>query len=275
MKPEDIVSPPPVPEEYRDKLEGNNDITEPTPLTDEDLQKIQIRDGVWKQEAKQIPLDLVEPREAQLLTKAINDVPLLPGEQEELNNILKKYRPAIYDIEPDRVVETYKENKEFVDAKNEFINLAETYDDIETITMNYKFDSKHTKTYKFDIHPLEDSRAIIDIQHHLDVFQDFTQDELLLWNKEKTGEALTREEMVVVEGLNRRVNEIAQRDEIRIARQYLAMCVSFHGEPLDYEGMLEVFEHMKPLYVTALFSKVQGVQQVGTEHLEEVFPETD
>lgn len=229
----------------------------------------------WKKEAQQIPLDEVTPTEAYLLQKYINGDPINNTERDTIKKILEKYRYAIHTIQPEKVLETYQENMEFQSSTEKFLHYSEHYNDLETITMNYPHNEDVTVEYTFDVHPLTDSQAIFDIQNNLSLFKDFTEDEMTLYTNVQAGASLTREEQVIWQGIQKKIDEIAKRDETKVMREYLAMCLTWHDEDNTRDEMLQVFNHMKPVYVALLFARVQQIQHVNDVDLERVFPDTN
>lgn len=57
-------------------------------------------------------------------------------------------------------------------------------------------------------------------------------------------------------------------------REYLSLCLTFHDEDCTRDEMLTIFNHMKPVYVALLFTKVQEIQHADNVDLDKVFPNT-
>ena len=242
---------------------------------EEELNHIQFQGDSWKEEAKQIPLEQLKPRQAYLIQKYINNDKITIDEETEIIKILEKYRYAIHSIEPAKVVQGFQENHEFESARAEFLQYADKFKNVNTITMNYPFTPDNVKTYTFDVHPLTDNQAIFNIKNSLSIFEDFNDEEFVLYCETQTGRQLTPEEQAIWTNIQNKIEKVAKRDETKVMREYLALCVTFHGEDNTREEMLEVFNHMKPIYVGLLFSRVQDLQPNSNVKIEEVFPEAN
>lgn len=225
------------------------------------------------EEAKQIPLDMVEPEEALILSEYINGT--LPHTQrEELKKILQRYRPAIQKYQPVETIKNVKENIELIEDEKAFLELVDTYDEVETITMYYPIGGVERKMV-LDVFPITDSQAILSIQDNLSIFKDLTDKEKEVYNKNQSGTTLTREEEIIITSINKKIEQATKQNELEIVCEFLAMQTKFHGKNSTYEEMLNVYQHMKPAYLALLFQKVQSMQNLDSLDIERVFRESD
>ena len=128
-------------------------------------------------------------------------------------------------------------------------------------------------TLQFDVHPLLDSTAVLDL-NKLALFKDLTQDELLIFGKGQRGETLTREEKIIQEEVDRKLANITEENKKAIITEFLAMTLTFRDKNNTYEEMIQVFQKLPLAILTVLFYRVQQMTGVTDARTEVVFPET-
>lgn len=231
-----------------------------------------VRESDWIIEAQQIPLDKCTPQEQLVLVKCINKEELTPEEQDLLQRVLQQYRPAIQEIKPAEQIENAEHNQQIVDDLNEFLELSESFEQIQPLDFTFSIGGREM-TLQFDVHPLLDSTAVLDL-NKLALFKDLTQDELLIFGKGQRGETLTREERIIQEEVDRKLANITEENKKAIITEFLAMTLTFRDKQNTYEEMIQVFQKLPLAILTVLFYRVQQMTGVTDARTEVVFPET-
>lgn len=253
--------------------ENNNKEEYPEPPTVEEIEEELLTSGKWKEEAGQIPLDKVTPHEAYILSSYLHDE-LKPEDEKELKQILEQYRPAILKYQPTETLETAEENIQLIEDEKTFLRYADQFDTVVTIPFTCYIGQREVRM-KFDLYPLTDSESITDITSNLSMFRDFTDDELLIYNKTRNGEHLTREEMIISQNLEHKLQKITKENEKEIVIEYLSIQLKFHNKNTTTEAMREVLGRINTAYLYLLFQEVQKRNHLADLDLENVFQEFD
>ena len=241
--------------------------------TVEEIEMELLHNGTWKEEAKQIPLDMVDPRESYILSAYINDK-LNAEDEDELKEILQKYRPALMEVKPAETMDTVKENIELIQDEKAFLEIADQFDEIQVIPFTCYINQQKVRM-KFDLYPITDAKSVEDITQNLSLLKDFSEEELITYNKVQTGQELTREEIIIRADLERKLQKINQDYEVKTIREYLAIQLKFHGKDSTIEDMRKVFESIDKQYIYLLYSEVQKRNHLDDLKYEKVFQEFD
>ena len=270
------------------------DITTTTGLTDEDFDDMPVYDGQivteggpnldviqkellkkeWIIEARQIPKEALNLGDATIIDKTIKKEQLTPDELTRLKELLDQYRPALTKLQPEDTLENLKDNIEIVEDEKEFLRLVSEYDTVQTIPFNYKLQGK-TIHMTFDVLPITDSISVGQFAENLAFFKDFTEEETRVYDKIQEGQTLSREEMIIQNSLNKKIEKATQENQKEIIVEFLAMQLRFHNKNTSYEEMKEVFNHMHYGYLALLFNKVQEISNLGDVQVENVFQEVN
>ena len=235
----------------------------------ESIENILIQEE-WVTEAKQIPADTLTIIESNILHKCINKEPMDDNEIKMLQKILAKYRPAIQKIQPAKKVERVQENIDIVNNEKEFLKLVDEYDTVQTLPFNYPVGDK-TIHVLFDVYPITDSEAILDIAQNLSFFQDFTDKEKEVYTKIQEGATLTREEKIIQENLSKQIEALSQQNTEETITLFLASQLKFHNQDTSKETMIKVIQKIQLAYRVLLFEKVQEMSQLPNLDTEKVF----
>lgn len=238
----------------------------------EDTRSIQnmLIKSEWVKEAQQIPLNDLTTIERTVLQKCINQELMEEKEIKMLEKILAKYRPAIQKVHPAETVDRVKENIDIVTNEKEFLRLVDEYDTVQTLPFNYPVGEK-TIHVLFDVYPITDSEAILDIAKNLSFFQDFTEKEKEVYTKIQQGEELTAEEKIIQEDLSKQIEALSQQNTEETITIFLASQLKFHNQNTSKETMIKVLQKIQLAYRVLLFEKVQEMTQIGDLNTEKVF----
>ena len=278
MKEEDISKKTIIDEEITDF----ENITEDVELTDEELinsvdtTEIESELGktTWKEEAEQIPIEVLDSMEQLVVLKCINEEQLTEEETGTLQRVLAQYRPAIQKIKPKEQIDTLEDNIQIIEDEKAFLEIIQDYDEIETIPFTCYVGQQEVRM-KFDLYPITDSQSILDITENLSMFKDFTDNELIVYNKARSGENLTREEMIIKAELDKKIEKLTRENEKELVIEFLASQLKFHGQDSNMEDMKRVFERINTSYLYILFNEVQKRSHMSDINVERVFQTFD
>ena len=214
----------------------------------------------WKKEAAQIPLDTVNPEEQNVLIKCLNEDELNDTELATLKLTLAKYREAIEKQNPDEIIENVKTNIQLVEDEKTFLKLLDEDQQTKIVTMYYPTTNGELKIV-LDVEPITDSTAILDLTENLNLFKDLTDEEINIYNEYKNNDNpnLTREEKIIAENVNQKINKLTQEKQYDIMIEFLAHQTHMHGKNTPYEVMKKIYTKMQIAYVALLCRNGTGV----------------
>ena len=227
----------------------------------------------WKQEAQQIPVDALPDKEKKILEKYLSESPLQEDEKQILKETLGRYRPAIQKIDPEQTIENIKENIEIVNDEKEFLQLIQEYKQPRTITFNYPLTKDREVRLELEVLPITDSMAVLDIQNNLSLFKDLTTEEANVYAKMQQGVKLNREELIIQEHLQEKINKATQENQKTIIVEFLSMTTKFKDKPQNYESMKQMYSNMDIAYLALLFTRVQEMTGLMDLDVERIFRE--
>jgi hypothetical protein len=230
----------------------------------------------WKTEALQIPLESLQDEQEQvIIIKCINEEPLTDEEMTQLQTILHRYRPAIQKHKPLESIENYHDNIEYVEDEKAFLQLLDEEKKEQTLTMYYPLMDGREARLNLTVKPVTDAQAIMDVSENLNLFKDYTQEELQAFNKYNQGEHVTPEEKAIAEKVQQ---EIAQANANTIqdtAIEFLALQTSFTGKNSSYEDMKAIYSQMHVGYLLLLFARVREIAHIDDVDTEKIFRQSD
>lgn len=241
-------------------------------LEDTDSIENELINTTWIEEAKQIPLDKVTPKEHDILTKFLNQEELTVIELDYLEQVLAQYRPAIQKHKPQEILANYESNKQYVRAEKTFLELLEEQEkETRELKINYPLTNGETIPLTLTVMKA-DSQIITDIQTNLGMFQDFTEQENTVKHKKEQGLPLTREEQLILAELQRKLREKTDESPIEIMVEFLAKTTRIKEEPeSDYEYMKQVYSKMEFYLLEPIFDRVSKLSGIVTPNAEELF----
>ena len=230
----------------------------------------------WKTEAIQIPLESIQdPSEQAVVIKCINEETLTDEESNTLQHVLHRYRPAIQKHKPLESIENYHDNIEYVTDEKAFLRLLDEEKKDQTLTMYYPLNNGKEARLELTVKPVTDAQAIMDVSENLDLFKDYTQDELEAFNHLQQGHTMTPEEQAIAERVQA---EIAQANANTIrdtAIEFLALQTSFTGRDSSYDDMKSIYSQMHVGYLLLLFARVRELAHIDDVDTEKIFRESD
>lgn len=235
----------------------------------EEIEQELLENGKWKEEAKQIPLEMVTPKEAYIISLYIHDE-LSSDDEEELKEILERYRPAIIKHDPIGTLENVETNLEYNNAEKGFLEILQQQSHEKTLTMNYPLDDGSTYELKLKIKE-SDSQSITDLQTNFKLFEDLTEKEDMVRFKQQQGQQLTREEQIILQGINKKIEEKVMSNQYEMMIEFLATHTTIINEEHDYNYMKAVYQTMEKQYMEQLFARVSKISGLINQEADDLF----
>lgn len=242
------------------------DIDVPTP--DEVETEMLIR-GDLKEDARQIPQDKVTSEERRLIRAYLNDY-LAEEDYSKLRELLRRYRPAIMEHQPEQTLENVEENYQHNQREKRFLDILKQQKQEKTITMNYPLDDGGIWKLRLGIRNTN-SQEIEDLQTNFKLFEDLTPRENRIRNKSQYGQQLTKEEQHILESVQEKVNKKVNKNLDAMMIEFLSTHTYLLDEESDYNYMKEIYENMDKVYREQLYIKISQISGLVNSEIDELF----
>ena len=194
----------------------------------------------FPEEAEQIiGVDGLSDYETKLLNKCIHHNPIDDDEFKDLKRLLNDYRPYITKYKPKETLEAVDKTKRIIQTEQDFLDMVDnTHNELH---INIPFQGE---LYPIDLEvlPLNDSSAIKALSHHIDLFSDYSPDDIVTFNKSQNNEELTSEEQALVDKMTRDIEDKASENRIITTNEFLASQTRIKGSDADYPTRLKFWQ---------------------------------
>lgn len=224
---------------------------------------------VWVEEAKNIPKEALSTTELDIVNKCIMKADMSKDEITYLKKILQQYRSAIEEYQPNEAIENYETIVTMINTEKELIDIFDNNHN--TLLVHLPFNGK-TYGLEFTILPLTDSRAVQSIQAHVDIFQDYSTDKIQLFRDAQTGKQLTREQQLIVEKMNKEINEKATQNRMEIIDDLLVNQLRLPNSSDDEKVRREFWSKFPFNAKVSVFAQIEDNLGLTEYSNEQLFP---
>ena len=253
--------------ENNDYLEQQNELMEAKRL---------LLKNQWKYEAKEIPLESLNDSERSLVIRCIKEDTFNDSEINELEQVLGRYREALQKFEPEETLENIEKNVQLIKDEKQFLNLVKEHQNSKILSFYYPVENGNELKIELNIKPITDSSVVEGLSENLQDFQDFTQKEREIIEKQQQTGNLSREEQLIFNNLQKRMrNQSSYTQLYTEAIEFLSKQTSFKGKNSSYEVMKEIYETLDITYVLLLFKQVQTELNLNDVNSERLFRKAD
>lgn len=221
-------------------------------------------------ECEEIPFDDLTIKEQKVVTKCINHDDLTDKEFTLLKETLQRYRKAINEIKPTETVESAEKTVQLIQTEQELLDLLDS-PEMKTLLVHVPING-NLYGFDFEILPLDNSRAIKGINAQLDLFKDFTKQEADIYTKAQTGQELSHEEQVLLDKVNRELEEKASEQQEEIIITLLASQLRLPNSNEDMEARRKFWERFPFNAKVSIFMNVQEKLGLTEQSNEKLFP---
>lgn len=228
-------------------------------MVDVDIKAIErsLLQDRFPEEAEQIiGVDGLSDYETKLLNKCIHHNPISDEEFKDLKRLLNDYRPYLDKYKPKETLESVDKTKRIIKTEQDFLDMVDnTHNELH---INIPFNGE---LYPVDLEilPLDDSRAIKTLSHHIDLFSDYTPDEIMTFQKSQEGEELTKEEQALVAKMTSEIEDKASENRIITTNEFLASQTRLKNSTADYETRLRFWQKFNFSAKFAISFKVEEI----------------
>lgn len=224
----------------------------------------------FPKECEELPFDNLTSREQKVVTKCMNHDDLTDREFKLLKQTLQKYREAIHELKPSETVEAYQRTEDMILSEKEWLDIVDDKSN-RLLKVNVPYNEKWY-TMEFEVLPLDDSRVVTTLQTHVELFKDYTRDEMLLWNQSQQGKTLTREQQQIVDKMRKEIEEKNSEDRIQSMNHFLASQLRLPESTSDFETRREFWTKFPFVTKSAIMFKVEDKLGLTEQSNEKLFP---
>lgn len=223
-------------------------------------------------ECEDLPMGELSIEEQIVVSKCIHQDDLNDEEFKLLKKTLQKYRPAINKLRPSETVEAYEKTENIIHTESEWLDIVDNKFN-RMLRVNVPYNGKWYGM-EFEILPLDDSRVVSTLQTHVDLFKDYSKEEMIVWNKANQGQTITREEQQIVNKMNKEIEEKNSEDRIKAMNNFLASQLRLPDSTSDIETRVEFWEKFPFVAKSAIMFKVEDRLGLTDQSNEKLFPDS-
>lgn len=221
-------------------------------------------------ECEELPFEELNKDEKNVVTKCINHEKLSDDEFKLLKKTLQKYRKAINKLKPSETVEAYENTTNMILTEKEWLDLVNDKSN-RMLRVNVPYLEKWY-SMEFEILPLDDSSVVGALQTHVDLFQDYSKEEVQLWTRAQQGQVLNPEEKHIIDRITREIEDKQSEDRISAMNDFLASQLRLPNSASDVEVRKEFWVKFPFIVKAAIMTKVEDRLGLTDQQDEKLFP---
>jgi hypothetical protein len=223
-------------------------------------------------ECQELPFEDLTSEEQNVVKKCIDHEDLTSDEFTLLKKTLQRYREAINTIKPSESLEVFEQTEDMILTEKDWLDIVDNKAN-RTLRVNVPFNEKWYPM-EFEILPLDDSRVVSTLQTHIDLFKDYSQEEVTIWSKAQQGEPITREEQQLINKMNKEIEQKSSEDRISSMNNFLASQLRLPESTSDKETRLEFWAKFPFITKAAIMQKVEDKLGLTDQSNEKLFPDS-
>ena len=224
-------------------------------------------------ECEEIPFEELNEEEQSVVTKCINHEELTDEEFTLLKATLQRYREHIRKHKPKETLEAYEKTEEMILTEDEWLKIVDDKTN-RILRVNVPYNSKWYPM-EFEILPLDDSNVVSTLQTHIDLFKDYSRDEMVAWNKAQQGQMVSPEEQQIVAKINRELEAKQSEDHITSMNNFLASQLRLPNSTSDKDKRVEFWQKFPFITKSAIMIKVEERLGLTDQQNEKLFPTSE
>lgn len=209
--------------------------------------------NVLPQEIETLPYDILTDDEKAIVDKVKAGEELSQEEVNIIKKTRKDYEEPLKKWNANEIIEGNEKLKNLIGTEQELLNFVYTKEK-PVIKMQLPINGVN-KEFTFTVKPLDDSRAVKMLQSHVDIFQDLSDEERKIFDKDAQGQKLNPKERKVLEHIQKKINENQSLSQIGEVTNFLAYQIE---EPvsLSLEEKKEFWGNFNFILRMGLYSRV-------------------
>lgn len=221
-------------------------------------------------ECEELPLEELTPEERKVVIKCMDRMELTDDEFTLLKATLQKYREAITKHRPTETLEALEKTEQMIQTEADWLAIVNDRSN-RMLKVNVPYNGEWYPM-EFEILPLDDSHVVPTLETHIELFQDYSKEEMRIWNKANQGQAISPEEKQIVERMNKEIEDKNSEDRITSMNNFLAAQLRLPNSTSDMDTRIEFWVKFPFITKAAIMEKVNDRLGLTDQDSRKLFP---
>lgn len=234
-------------------------------MVEEELLKTQ-----FPLECEELPLEELTPEERKVVIKCMDRMELSDDEFTLLKATLQRYREAITKHRPTETLEALEKTEQMIQTEADWLAIVNDRSN-RILKVNVPYNGEWYPM-EFEILPLDDSHVVPTLETHIELFQDYSKEEMKIWNKANQGQAISPEEKQIVDRMNKEIEDKNSEDRITSMNNFLAAQLRLPNSTSDLDTRIEFWVKFPFITKAAIMEKVNDRLGLTDQDSRKLFP---
>ena len=221
-------------------------------------------------ECEELPLEELTPEERKVVIKCMDHMELTDDEFTLLKATLQKYREAITKHRPTETLEALEKTEQMIQTEADWLAIVNDRSN-RLLKVNVPYNGEWYPM-EFEILPLDDSHVVPTLENHIELFQDYSKEEMQLWNKANQGQIISPEEKQIVDRMNKEIEDKNSEDRITSMNNFLAAQLRLPNSTSDMDTRVEFWVKFPFITKAAIMEKVNDRLGLTDQDSRKLFP---
>ena len=221
-------------------------------------------------ECEELPLEELTPEERKVVIKCMDHMELTDDEFTLLKATLQRYREAITKHRPTETIEALEKTEQIIQTEADWLAIVNDRSN-RILKVNVPYNGEWYPM-EFEILPLDDSHVVPTLETHIELFQDYSKEEMRIWNKANQGQAISPEEKQIVERMNKEIEDKNSEDRITSMNNFLAAQLRLPNSTSDMDTRIEFWVKFPFITKAAIMEKVNDRLGLTDQDSRKLFP---
>lgn len=221
-------------------------------------------------ECEELPLEELTPEERKVVIKCMDHMELTDDEFTLLKATLQKYREAITKHRPTETLEALEKTEQMIQTEADWLAIVNDRSN-RILKVNVPYNGEWYPM-EFEILPLDDSHVVPTLETHIELFQDYSKEEMRIWNKANQGQVISPEEKQIVERMNKEIEDKNSEDRITSMNNFLAAQLRLPNSTSDMDTRIEFWVKFPFITKAAIMEKVNDRLGLTDQDSRKLFP---
>lgn len=223
-------------------------------------------------ECEEIPLDSLNADEQIVVIKCRDKQELTDDEFKLLKKVLAQYRPSILEYRPNETIEAIDATTEVIKTEKDWLDLIDSTE-ITLLNVNVPYRGKWYPM-TFEVLAMDDSRVVSTLETHVNLFRDYSPEELSAFTKAQQGHKLTREEAAIAQKITKKLEEKTSSNRMETINNFLASQLKLQNSTEDFETRKQFWTKFPFMVKSAIMIKVEDMLGLSEYSNEKLFPDS-
>lgn len=221
-------------------------------------------------ECEELPLEELTSEEREVVIKCMDHMDLTDDEFTLLKATLQRYREAITKHRPTETLEALEKTEQMIQTEADWLAIVNDRSN-RILKVNVPYNGEWYPM-EFEILPLDDSHVVPTLETHIELFQDYSKEEMKTWSKAQQGQPITREEKQIVERMNKEIEAKNSEDRITSMNNFLAAQLRLPNSTSDMDTRIEFWVKFPFITKAAIMEKVNERLGLTDQDSQKLFP---